>query len=72
MNLRQGVEDGAGRLLELDRAAHFERAREDLLGALEIAKLHEDLSERRQRDGEAMTRAERLMQRDAALRERSA
>ena len=70
MNLRERVEHGAGRLVELDRAAHLERAREDLLGALEIAKLHEDLAERRQRDGEAVAGAERLMQRDAALGER--
>ena len=47
----------------------FERAGEDLLGALEIAELHEDLSERGQCDREAVTRSERLMQRDAALGE---
>ena len=70
MNLRQRVEHGAGRLVELNRAAHFERAREDLLGALEVAELHEDLSERGERDGEAVARAERLVQRDAALGQR--
>ena len=70
VNLRQRVEDRAGRLVELNRAAHFERAREDLLGAFEIAKLHVDLSERGQRDGQAVPRPERLVQRDAALGER--
>ena len=59
VNLRQRVEHRAGRLVELNRAADFERAREDLLGALEIAELHEDLAERRERDGEAVSRAER-------------
>ena len=43
---------------------------QDLLGALEIAELHEDLSERGQRDGQAVAGAERLVQRDAALGER--
>ena len=70
MNLRERVEHGAGRLVELDRAADFERAREDLLRALQIAKLHEDLAERRERDGEAVSRAERLVERHAALGER--
>ena len=70
MNLRERVEDGAGRLVELHRAADLERAREHLFGALEIAELHENLAERRQRHGEAVTGAERFVQRDAALGER--
>ncbi len=47
-----------------------ERAVEDLLRSFEVAQLDEDLSERRERDGEAVPGPERLMQADAALRER--
>jgi hypothetical protein len=54
VNLRERVEHGAGRLVELHRAADFERLGQDLLGPLEIAQLHEDLSQRRERDGQAM------------------
>ena len=54
VDLRQRVEDRAGRLVELNRTADLERAREDLLGAFEIAKLHVDLSERGQRDGQSV------------------
>ena len=70
MNLRERVEHRARRLVELDGAADFERASEDLLGAFEVAELHEDLAERRECDGEAVTRSERLVQRDTALGER--
>ena len=70
MNLRERVEHRARRLVELDGAPDFERASEDLLGAFEVAELNEDLAERRECDGEAVTRSERLMQRDAALGER--
>src|SRR5688572_3202940 len=70
MNLRERVEHRAGRLMELNRTANLEGACEDLFGALEIAKLHVDLTERGERDREAVTRAERLVQRDAAFRER--
>ncbi len=54
--------------MELNRAADFERASEDLLGAFEVAKLHVDLAERRECDRETVTWAQRLVQRHAALR----
>ena len=69
VNLRERVEDGARRLLELHRAADLESARQHLLGALEVAKLHEDLAERRERHGEAVTGCRAT---DAALTLRSA
>ena len=69
MDFGEGVEDGAGRFLELNRTADFERAGQDLLGALQIPELDKDLAERRERDGETMARAERLVQRHASLRE---
>jgi len=69
VNLRQRVEDGAGGFVELDRAAHFERPRQDLLRAFEIAQLHEDLPERRERDREPVAGRECLVQGDAALGE---
>ena len=53
-----------------DLAAHVERAIQDLLGAFQIAQLHEDLAERRQRDGQAMSGAERLVQAHAAFGKR--
>ena len=58
MDLRECVEYGAGRLLKLNGASHFERASQDLFGAFEITELHEDLPERRQRDGKTMARTE--------------
>ena len=70
MDLRERVEDRAGRLVELDRAADVERAVERLLRAHEIAEPDANLPERRQRDGEAMPRAMGLVQRDAAFRQR--
>ena len=71
VNLRQRVEDRAGRLAhELHRAAHVERAVERLLGAPQVAEAHADLAERRQRDAEAVRRAGFLLQRDAALGQR--
>ena len=70
MNLRERVEDCAGRLVELDRTSHFERARQRFFGALQVAELHEDLSERRERDGEPMAGSERFVERDAALGQR--
>jgi hypothetical protein len=70
VDLGERIEDGAGRLLELHRAADFQRAGQDLFRALQVPELHQDLAERRERDGQAVTRAERLVQRDAALRER--
>src|SRR5205814_4875152 len=56
VNLRERVEDGAGRLVKLNRAADLERAVQRVLGAAEIAEAHADLPERRERDGEAVAR----------------
>ena len=70
VNLRERVEDGAGRLVKLNRAAHLERAVQRVLGAAEIAEAHADLAERRERDGEAVARPVRLVQRHAPLGKR--
>src|SRR5688572_30888977 len=70
MNLRQGVEYGAGRLVKLDGAAHFERARQNLFGTLQIAELDVDLAERGEGDRQSVPGSERLIQGDAPLRER--
>ena len=70
MNLRERVEHGAGRLVELNRAAHVERAVQRLLGAGEIAETDADLPERGERHREAVTRPVRLVQRHAALGQR--
>ena len=70
MDLRERVEDGAGRLVELDRAAHVERAVQRLLGPREVAEPDADLAERGERDGQAVARAVRFVQRHAALGER--
>ena len=60
----------AGRLLELHRAADFQRAGQDLFRAIQVPELHQDLAERGEGDGETVTRAQRLVKRDAALGER--
>ena len=70
MNLRERVEDGARGFMKLDGTADFQRAREDAFRTLELPKLHEDLAERRECDGQAVTRAERLVQRHASLGKR--
>ena len=70
VNLRQRVEHRAGRLVELNRAAHVERAVQRVLGAREVAEPHADLSERAERDGQAVAGAVRLVERDAALGQR--
>ncbi len=70
VNLRKGVEDRAGRLVELDRAPHLEASRQDVFGALEVAELDEDLAERGERHRKAMARGQRLVQRDASLGKR--
>ena len=70
VDLRQRVEDRAGRLLELHRAADFQRAGQDLFRALQVPELYQDLAERGEGDGETVVRAQRLVQRDAALGER--
>ena len=70
VNLRERVEDGAGRLVELDRAAHVERAVQRVLGARQIAEPDADLPERGERDREPVAGAVRFVQRDAALGQR--
>ena len=70
MNLRERVEDGAGRFVELNRAAHFERAVQRVLGADEIAQAHADLAERGERHREAVAGPVRFVQRHAPLRQR--
>ena len=69
MDLRQRVEHGAGRDVELHRLADLERPHQHVLGAVQVADLHEHLAERGERDGEAMPFAERPVQRHAALGE---
>jgi hypothetical protein len=69
MNLREGVEDGAGRLVKLDRAANFERAGENPFGTLQFAELHEDLPQCCERHGQPVSRAECLVQRHASFGE---
>ena len=70
MNLRQRVEHRAGRFVELNRASHLERAVQRVFRAAEIAEAHADLSERGERDGEAVPGAVPFVQRHAALGER--
>ena len=70
VNLRERVEHRAGRLVELDRAAHVERAVQRVLGARQVAEPHADLAERAERDGQAVAGAVRLVERDAPLGER--
>ena len=70
MDLRQRVEDRAGGLVELNRAADLERAMQRFFGARQVAKPHADLSERGERDREPVAGAVRLVKRHAALGER--
>ncbi len=70
VNLRERVEHRAGRLVELDRAPHVERAVQGVLGARQVAEPHADLAERAERDGQSVARAVRLVERDAALGQR--
>ena len=69
-HLRQRVVDGAGRLVELHRAADVERAVQHGIGAIEIADAHADLSERRERDRQTRALSKSLVQVDRALGER--
>ena len=69
VDLRQRVEDGAGRLVELHRLADLERPHQHFFGAVEVADLHEHLAERGQRDRQAVPFAERPVERHAALGE---
>jgi hypothetical protein len=70
MDLCEGVEDRAARFMELNRASHVERAVQRVLRAAQIAQAHTDLSERRERDGQAVAPAVLLVKRDASLGER--
>jgi hypothetical protein len=71
MNLRERVEHRTRRLAhELQRAAHIEGPVQYLLGASQIAETHADLSERRERNPEAVRSAGVLLQFHAALGQR--
>jgi len=70
VNLRERIEDGAGRFVELNGTSYIERAMQRVFGADQIAEPDADLSERRERDGESVARSVGFVQRDAALGER--
>ncbi len=71
MDLRQRIEDGAGRLPhELQRAAHVEGAVERLFCAIEAAEADANLPERGERHAQAVRRAALLLQLHAALGQR--
>ena len=71
MNLRQRVEDRAGRLPhELQRAAHVEGAVQRFLGAGQIAEADVNLPERGQRDAESVRRPGFLLELHASLGQR--
>src|SRR5439155_23093105 len=70
LDLRERIEHCAGRLLELNRAAHLERGVERVFGAREVAHPDTDLSERGEGDSQAVARSMGLVQRDAAFGER--
>ncbi len=55
--------------MELDRTADVERAMQRLFGPAQVAEAHADLAKRGERHREAVARAVRLVQRDAAFRE---
>src|SRR5439155_16067672 len=54
VNLRERVEDRAGRLVELNGASYVERAMQRVFGADQVAEADADLSERGERNREAM------------------
>ncbi len=54
MDLGQRVEDSARRLVKLNRAAEFERAVQDVGGAIEIAEAHANLTEVAEGNGKPM------------------
>ena len=69
MDLRERVEDGAGCLVELNRAADIERAMQRIFGARKVAQPDANLTERRKRDGQPVARAVRFVERHAPLGE---
>ena len=71
VDLRQRVEDGAGRLVKLDRAAALRaRGAAPLRRGASVAEPDADLAERRERHRQAVPGAVLLVQRHAALGER--
>jgi len=52
LDLCQRVENGAGRFVKLNRAAHLECAVQRVGGARQVAEAHADLADRRERHGE--------------------
>jgi len=67
MNLRECIENGARGFVELDRAAHVERAVQRLLGPFELAESHTDLAQGRQGDRQPMPGSLGFVERDASL-----
>ena len=67
MNLRERVEDCAGGFMELDGVPDLECALEGPLGAVDIAKLHQNLPERGERHGQPVSGPACFMQGHAAL-----
>ena len=70
VNLREGVEDGAGGLVKLDRAAHVERAVQRVFGAGQVAETDADLAEGGQRDRQAVAGPQAFVQHHAPLGQR--
>jgi hypothetical protein len=70
LDLCQRVEDGAGGFVELNGASHVQRAMERIGCPGQVAETNVDLAKRSQGDCETMTRAVRLVERHAALRQR--
>ena len=71
VNLGERIEDGAGRLVELERAPDGQRAVQDVLGEFEVSLAHADLPERGQRDGKAVRGPGRFMEGHGAVGQRA-
>jgi hypothetical protein len=69
-HLRQRVVDGAGGLVKLHRAAHFECAMQQGFSARQIADADANLAQRGERDGEALALAEAFLECHGALGKR--
>ena len=70
MDLREAVEDRAGRLVVEQRRAHGERRIERLGGARQLTEADRNLAERAERHGQSVARRILLVQRDGALGQR--
>src|SRR5207247_475338 len=56
LDLRESVEHSASRFVKLNRTAHLERAMERIGRPRQIPEPHTDLTDRRERDRQAMAR----------------